>query len=368
MKIKKYTFKSPLKNKVAIFDGCGEEILSKAVLKDIGYSVIYNRGEKVYLHPKIIIIMMYLIVRGRTGLRLKLAYWISCLIVIKPSYVITFIDNYPPFYELAKYYNSAQFFAIQNGIRLIPCIQGLDGPVTLFSYGKNEKDIFQQLNMKDIYVAPVGSIKASYAMEIFKQNKMKYDICIVSDFCQSTDRRLDMPIWYEIAKTVYENLSHYLKDKPHLTCVIAGRGGKQSDYEKVFFQKYFDLKSNQFTYIKNNFLSTYQNILSSHVTVVAISSIGREALSMNRKVLYCNHLMDKTCVTTPVKGQTQISFDELIINGLDKETFKNRMDELLKIPVEKYLENTRKQRHYLNAYTPEKPSHQLVREAIMYCF
>lgn len=33
------------------------------------------------------------------------------------------------------------------------------------------------------------------------------------------------------------------------------------------------------------------------------------------------------------------------------------MDELLKMPLEKYLE-MQKQRHCLNAYTPEKPSHQ----------
>ena len=179
-----------LKNyKFIIFDDIGSEVLTKILPKKNSF-ILETRAENfktIYLSPKIIFFLLINIFQRS----LKINYLIILIKLIKPSKIVTIIDNYDEFYAVYNFLRSSniKFYAFQNAYRhesyLKRILLNTNYKGHYFSFGQYEiNSIRKNIKIKPM-LKDVGSLRAAIAKEyLFKKYgfiKKKYDICLISE-------------------------------------------------------------------------------------------------------------------------------------------------------------------------------------------
>jgi surface carbohydrate biosynthesis protein len=363
-----FAFSPFVKSPVVIFDKAGSEVLDKCVLSGISHFVLCSRRELFYLHPFVLLVFFKNVLRQfnepfSLG-KLHRIYLLSCIEILEPKIVLTFVDNSFDFQWVARNYRKCKFYAVQNGIRLsYNLTKWLPPPPhpaskiylpNFLCFGNFEKDMYNYYGHEVDHFHPVGSLRGGYYLNVLRSRSInqRFDICLISEWEHGLQ---DNPIFQEIGEgiAITDNyLLRYAKIRDVKICIATrSADNRELDYFlKVFGERAVIIKNNRET------MSTYQAIDESNVSVTAFSTAGVEAFGWGKKVLFCNFT-----------GHKNYSFPVPDICSIDKPNFESfcmKMDFLLSMDQSKFKVATGKSAKYMLNYDPNIPPHLYLQNII----
>lgn len=319
---KQFNFRDPLQVDILIFDETNNQILRKAINKNYSVGIFYQQkpssifiGIKVFIN--FILNLGYLQIKWIRNQsfqcrekimvsiwkNFRLIYYKSCIDVIKPKAVVTFIDNSPYFGWLSRNCKDCPFIGIQNGRRL-SYIRNKDYNVQhLFSYGEQEKNYFSKIGYHVDNFYPAGSLVASLHFDPKLQlQKEIYDLLIVSCWRGNIGFNQDVKDSMKSMRIMDHLLAQYVKSRNIKAAVILrcerdSRDWIMPDIKEKFEIDYFkNIYGDSLDIIETNFSNVahkdYRNIFplmqKSKVITSWLSSALLEAFGIGKKVLYCN--------------------------------------------------------------------------------
>ena len=365
---KKVKLNPPQKNDVIIFDVCGSDFLSRFVLDGIGHTVLPVRHEEHYFTLKLAILFIKnffskFICRADCR-NIFLIYLLSCVEYIQPKIVITFIDNNYLFHTISNVYNDADFYAIQNGLRMRHARNHSDvssrcGSTfkikNLLCFGEHERELYQRYGHSIAKIHPVGSLKGSYfKTQLARKDEIQtFDLCIISQWrkqvmlegCHSNFKKAIDIMNTFILKFIVETKISF--------CVATCLNEKEEReyYKNIFGEKSFLVDFNRAG------MSTYFAIDKSKVAVTFCSTVGYEAFGWGKKVLFCN-FSDDNLYDFPIEGLWSVFKD-------DYKEFKNKLTCLLETPERDYRQTAEKAASYVMNYNFSYPVHSYLRDIIL---
>lgn len=284
---------------------------------------------------------------------------------VKPSIVLTFIDNSSTFHQLDANNKDdrIKFIAIQNGARKF------NGPIELvkkstpdpktvyhsnfFCFGEYDVDLYQKhgASVKNFY--PCGSLIDSYSRSLTYDNTIKTsDIyLVVNDWSQAP---YESP-WGPFRQD-YELLLKHLKKfqrRNGQTIVVNYRnviGSDEYEYEVKWFHKYLGTNVH---YVDRNGKDFQSYSIADHAKVVVgmHSTLLREFFGRGNKVLECNY--------------GDLHFDVLVegmwqLKEKGYEIFEKRLLDLLVMGADDYKTLCGKYPSYFIGYDEAQPTHAVI--------
>jgi len=356
----KILFNKPQPHKVVIFD-CESSRHIESVLHKFDYTILSTRAhkiKKIYITKKII----KFIVKNFFKRSLKQNYLIILVEETNPKVVITHIDNSTDFYILSKYfYKRIKFIAVQRSNRETKWLKPPECKKIFIPeylcFSNYDKYIYK-LKKTDVKIFhTTGSMMASLAYKYAKDKKIKinpeqYDICLVGE-AQPPRKYGDgnhlEKLPYAVG-TLAEYTHRFCKKHNLKLTFPAETYKKNKDYQiaKNFYKGY--LKNYNFKYIpQTHNYSSYMNVMRSKVVVGVTSTLLRESLSFNKKVLCCNftgHTYD--IFELPIKKN-------FILRKSSYDLFEKKLLKILLLSKKKYLNQIGKNKNYIMP-----PSYQTV--------
>ncbi|MCH8012542.1 MAG: hypothetical protein IIA61_11435 [Candidatus Marinimicrobia bacterium] len=289
-------------------------------------------------------------------------YRLATLEYINPKVVITYIDNSELFHWLSRNCNGSEFFAIQNGNRTnweLERVSKNDYYLKhFFCFGNYDVDRFKAFNLKIDDFYPIGSLKGGIILsEAAKHiNNNKYDICFISSGTLETKSKEFNRDYYLSYELLITYLAKFIEEFD-LSISVALRFDKKyfpglSKLEKEHFDCKFSKKADL---IEMNRLSTYFNALDSSVLIGSGTSVLAECFGFGKKILYCDFSERKIYNN----HDSMVLFTEP-----NYDSFKNRLNELINEPYDKYCERTRDYRSYVMNYNMDCLPHVFIRKKI----
>ena len=333
------------KKKVVIFD-CVNTSDLVSILNHNEIFIMSSRIDKIdtiYLNWNIILFMLKNFFKKR---RMKLNYFIALIKEVKPDLVITTVDNSVEFSLLSKYFfGKIKFLAIQFATRNDVYKNEKGNNKNLFfsnliCFSQFDLDLLKanSITVKNHIIA--GSFKSSYFQNFYHklENKKKYDICYVSKQMHKKEYNDREKILNNQIKNL-EYLSRYALNKD-IKIIIQAKSEKNSAeinfYNKIFFKnnnvEIFWRKS------ETDYLTSYHNISSSEVVIGTPSTLLREAMTYNAKVL-CSEYYPFDRDAHPFAGYNYMG-------EFSYEQFKEKIDHLLQISSEEYFKKTKYSKNY----------------------
>jgi hypothetical protein len=373
--VPKVTFNAPKANKIVILDAEGSEIIGRMVLKNVDYEVLPSRGEVVFITWSILILMLKnlrhidwieSIRKGKIFGRLYLVNLLSCLHIINPSVVATFIDNTSIFHWLSIHYKKAKFIAIQNGTRNnynvseehLPRRPEFGSIITIphyYCFGQYEIDLFKKYHhhIKNYYA--IGSLRGGYYLgELYTEmfNDL-FDVCLVSDWIPAGLQYLYFQSMREATTTIARYLGEYQSQKKIKLCVAMRSNDSE---EREYYQEIFGRDVYLMSFDGPN-MSTYRAMNSSTVIVNCFCTAVLEALGWGKKVLFCNYMGD---------DEFDLPGDGIcLLKEKSYNAFEQRLDDLLRIDPKEYAKIIIEWQKYHMNFSPERLPHHVIRKAIL---
>ena len=336
--------KLALKKKVIIFD-C---VNTSDLISILNYNEIFimssriERINTVYLSWNIILFMFKNIFKRRV----KLNYFIALIEETKPDLVITTVDNSVEFSLLSKYFfGKIKFLAIQFATR---------NDVYKNEKGNNKKLFFSNLicfsqfdldllkangiTVKNHFFA--GSFKNSFFQNFSHkfEDKKRYDICYVTKQMHPKGYSNYKEILANQIKNM-EYLARYVLNKD-IKLLIQSKREKNSLELNLYNQIFFKNNNVEISWRKSetDYLNSYRIISSSKIVIGTPSTLLREAMTYNAKVLCCEYLSFD-------KGSHPFS-DYNYLEKSSYEQFKEKIDQLFQISVEEYFKKIKYSKDY----------------------
>ena len=333
---KKKLFLLPQNVDVIIFDNHGSQFLKKCLI-NLRVVVLKNRIDEIdsiYLNFKILISIL----KNFFQEKIKIIYFSEIIKILNPRFIITFTDNSFEFFKIKKFLGTKyKFYAVQNADRIYN--KELINKMQLdkyFTLSPHEKKILKRKKVKVGQIVPAGSLKCSLALKNFKSSnsKKKYDICLISE-PRNVSSKHDIHVKEKTLLLAKFTLKFCQKYK--LKLIISGESKKNSPLGKLERKFYEDLPSCFFSNLdqsRNSEYSSYFNIFRSKVTIGIKSTMLREALGSNNKVLICSFSKFKDDII-PIKSL--INFDKA-----DYKFFEKRLLKILKLSEKTYFKKFKK--------------------------
>ena len=356
----KFFFSDPKKNNLLIFDNTSIKDFEN-VLKNKKYFVLKTRYEQmteIFISLKIIFYMIKYINRN-----IFISYFIAVIKTTNTKVVLTTVDNCYRFHKIAKILinDNINFIAVQNAARydfkkndllfsrnltkfnpndqfLVP---------NYYCFGDEEEKDCRRLNINVTKFYKHGSLRLSNYLEYFKKNKISieknyYDISILSEANTGLDALWSQEGINEKFSILPKLIIKYcIKHKLKFLFITKREVGGYQTQEMNFYKKYLSI--NEYDYLlknamqvdKKNFTS-YQAIHRSNLVVGSISTMLRDKLALQGKILACN-FTDFEFYDFPQKG---ICF----MKKPSYEEFEERVSNILKMKIDEYFarcDNTR---------------------------
>lgn len=295
-------FKEPETSRMVIMDPDYSRDIVKN-LREFNPFLLFNRTEqikKIYLSKKII----FFILKNFFKRSLKINYLLKLILLVNPKILITRIDTSSDFHILSKIlYKDIKCISLQQGLRFIynnklkHMLNEFGEKKELFNnnfknyfipeffvFSKSDEVDFKlsKIKVKNFYI--VGSIKASAALNYFKLNNidtsLKYDFCLISD-----------PDNFSITGHIASFLHDYCKEK-NFKYVIAANSDLKDKKELQFFKQFVGTRKINIKKNNINKYSSYQMVLKSKIIIGQYSTLLKEALSYEKKVISINGLFN----------------------------------------------------------------------------
>lgn len=341
----KIVWRLPVKSELVIYDQVGSNELNEILQLENQYTVLPVRRELIYLNPKLVFKAIYFLALYRFGLRLS--YDLAFVSIVKPKLLITLIDNNYNFHRLSKYYK-ASFMCIQNGFRSHNCASSFKEFPTLFCFGQRDIDLYKQNNVVLNRTFPIGSIRSSYFFNKIvplMEKRDLFDICYISEYLPGMERNNyhvpfeSLQLLYEWTFTTLKYLNDYSKAF-QLKVVVAGRQKANDNQGEIEFYKKHLGENVEVIPSDKSYLNSYRLCFSSRVVLCYCSTLGFEALSWGKKVLFFPHPKEKNLIVDHAESlffKTQ--------QGTYQE-FKSKLDILFAVPIEEYCQMTSADKEY----------------------
>lgn len=375
-------FVLPKKVDLIIFDKSSIADFKKYLLKDEDCFILKTRYEdidEIFLSPKIIlkfIINFYKIYKE--DFLIQDLYFFSLIQVINPKIVLTFTDNSFQFSKIcrANENKKIKFIALQNGNRLQWHEQSFIFENKLISqnlnevffiphllcFGEHEKNDAIKFNLNIKKFSFVGSLRLANFLNDVKLNKTKinynkYDICLISDFGTFLNKyqNIEMDKITNAGQGIIKLFKYTINfaRENDLKLVIAFKGNprkKESQKEQNWYKE--NLTKEEYYYVSNHVepheeYSSYKNSFESKIVVAITSTLLRENIACENKILSCN-LTKNNLYDFPIKGICSIS-------NCDYNQFSDRITSILRMEKNDYFSKIDKDKNYLCHYdNPEK--------------
>jgi surface carbohydrate biosynthesis protein len=349
----KFFFKNPKSVDIIIFDETNSHILEKIINQKYTFSIYKQRPAIFYVTLKVllkfIINLKFLINHkleksskkkffSRILRTLNLIYIKSCIELIKPRAVITYIDNSSNFFWLSKHCKICPFIAFQNGMRLRYVKDDTKDFYLqhFFCWGENMVNLFKDYKYKVNNFYPVGSLAANIHFNFEKKNidQFKYDLLIVSTWRGNIGWTKDVVDTMNSMKIMDKLLSKYISKKKIKAGIVLRSEinsshfvmdglGNEIDYYKEIYKDSAEI-------IKNNFKDRiiYKKIQNSNVIVSCLSSALLEAYGLGKKIMYFNFTKN---------NKYHCDLDRQIVSTLDDwNSFESLMDGIFAIRSKDY--------------------------------
>ena len=363
-------FGCPVKSDIVIYDEWHSDKIVKYILQGDDHFIYRKHPEEIMVCPIAMLIFfksislfdISMIECRKDKLRaffsqLLFCYRVAILKVVAPKVIITMIDNAYDFHELAKKYDSAEFFAIQNALRVNYDLKKNKKFYIphYFTFGEYTKNVMIKYNHNIVNYYPVGSFRLGIADKFFKDKQhYKYDIGIVSQYRGKQNIVSDDESILERSSSMdkmHSFLSNYISDTGRSAAMIMVT---DSDCEVNYYNKYYDGKID---YLFNNRekLSSFNELTQCEVVVAFFSSLSIEALGVGRKVLRID-LTD---------GDNWNEYDnKILLKTKSYNDVKDRLESLLQEPYYDYNKRIESYSKYLMDYNPDLPPHEYIRNKI----
>lgn len=271
------------KKKFVIFDFVNLRFLYKYINKD-EIEVVYTRGEKINIY-----ILIKTLFSGFSSKK----YFENYINAIEPEFCITFSDNSKIFYEL-ELKKRIKKIAIQNtwrnpqddsflSIKKEPNKKLNCEYLLVFNeeIGKKYSDII------DSKILTVGSFKSNFTF-LKKNEKSKYDLLYISSYNDRNKlvNNTDMTVgaYHRHQPDLLKGINSYATSYDKNLFVY---GKKEEPSEVINEDKYFrELLFDNYTYLKNDRLKSLEIIDDSNIILTINSTLGYEALSRGKKVIF----------------------------------------------------------------------------------
>lgn len=330
----KWSFRPLEKNKIVIL---GYDDHFKQIYLKKKYSLIpINIHDLNKIHFSIEIFKNFLKFKFKHKLSLKMSYIAALIKLINPRKIVSFNDNYEEFHLLSKifYSKDIEIIAIQNAVRFIE-EKFYDCKFHKFlTFGEFEKEIYKkEIKKKNIdQIIPIGSYKCQLAEEYFKKANLtiakKFDICLISE----PDLR-DLEDYQRAIGLLADFAIQYCK-KNQKTLIFSGKSDlnnlNDQEAEKQFYRINSETKNLKIKFQDKSKFESYQNIAESKVVISTSSSMLREAMHFNTKVLACRFI-EGDDYFLPTK---EINY----ISKCSYEDFEKKLNTILNMSYSKYLE------------------------------
>lgn len=402
----KISFRQPKAAAVVNLDGrtvgsCLDQIL----LSEISHnSLDFRSGQAVcifYFSPSIFfraIQYLWSLWRTRTTHKLSLngmfrvAYYIACLHVIRPRVVIDFVHN-PDVIHFAKHYPAAQYFCIQNGYCCDPLDHKMDDGqiqngqfqyllaamkpiratnIHIFCFGEKDVDLFIQLGLGEdqtgIRYHACGPLKADFYLNEHLKGVLpreEFDICYSSqvsgdfinsptDFCRTLMRSNEL---------IVEYLRQYNMGRG-LRIAIAMRSVNYA-VEEQFFRTRLGAEKGFFYGSRKNDFSSYSLMARSRVVVGLNSTMGFDAIGWGKKALFAPFHLQSVYRMSSQRYKSDADMWKWFVSGFTYEEFETKLDQLLAISQEQYIQEMQGRAHALSSYGRKLPAHTYIRQMIL---
>jgi len=365
----KFFFQDPKHSELVIFDSENTESVEK-ILPNKNYIIISTRIEqinKIYVSKKII----FYIIKNFFKCSLKQNYLTALIKIIAPKIVVTHISDSRDFHIVSKTLNNKiKFIAIQTyaPTAINTMFPGKDKKnffiPKLFCYGKFDELFYKKKKVNIGSFEAVGSIKSSLAYEYTQSEKLKinpnkYDICLIAETidCFNKTDHPQVKNLHDCYGLVAE-FTHRLCRKHNLNMVFSAKASKDTAgaRSEIYFYKHY-LKNYNFEIIQSptketQKYSSYINIMQSKLTIALWSTMLREAISFEKKILSFN-TTEHPDVMFPGPS---IKFPQESICILTKpsyELFEERVLRILSMTNEEYFSQLGKEKSFLMVPTVE---------------
>jgi surface carbohydrate biosynthesis protein len=353
-----FVFRSPPKKKdIVIFDNESVDLLLP-LCKDYDYFILKNRHyqiDKIYISPKIVLY----VIKNFFKTNLSTIYLSAIIEQINPKLVITIIDNSSYFSNVAKIlHKKFKFLAIQGAARYdIKQLSKKFFIPEFCCFGEYEKDLYNEygsiVNKFNYY----GSLKQSYYIKS-GQNidlEQKYDIALLSEACPGWSKQF--PSFEEsVGKIAF--LTIKLAKKHNLKLIFVGKRSQNSSLYQREINFYKNYISDEF-YItprsKEKF-SSYISTQKSNLVIGMVSTLLRENLGANKKILSCNFTSDQRH-DFPVNGICNLKSD-------NSDNFEKTVLKILKFSEKEYFNNISKNKNYVMEYNSNNHAYNLIKNRI----
>lgn len=316
----KFNFFSPKNSKIIIFDDLSLEVLEKLISGKKFFTIAtrLHNFKEIYISFKVILY----IVKNLFKYSLKINYICALISIIKPSKIITIIDNSEEFHIVSNIFKDKgiDFYAFQNAYRhenyLIQILLSHNYSGHYFTFSDYEMNCIKKsaptLMTKS---RSFGSLRIEIAKEYLKkknlvhEGKKMYDICLISEatfqigsgtFFKTTliDAGATKKSDYVIGYKKITKLARYLIDfcdKHQKKLLILGRaqiGSNASNLEKIYYKSNLKDKCFKINFFDKSKYENIQHLLQSDLVVGTHSTLLRESFGLNKKVLVCDWMKE----------------------------------------------------------------------------
>jgi len=364
----KFFFQDPKHIELVIFDSVTTASVEK-ILPNKNYVIISTRIEhinKIYVSKKII----FYIIKNFFKCSLKQNYLTALIKIIAPKIVVTHISDSRDFHIVSKTLNNKiKFIAIQTytPTAINTMFPGKDKKnffiPKLFCYGKFDELFYKKKKVNIGSFEAVGSIQSSLSYEYTQSEKLKinpnkYDICLISEnmLCLNKSDHPQVKNLPDCYGLVAE-FTHRLCRKHNLNMVLPGKHAKDTAgaRREIYFYKHY-LKNYNFEILhspkETRSYSSYINIMQSKLTIALWSTILREAISFEKKILSFN-TTGHPDVMFPGPGITFPQESICILTKPSYELFEERVLRILSMTNEEYFSQLGKEKSFLMVPTVE---------------
>ena len=362
--LRRLKFSIPKHSDFIIFDEAHSQYLLKIINKRHSVYIIKQRPPYYFINfsligmfitslPKLSLVKIYNHPRGiLVGVfsEVRLIYYRSLILLIKPKAVITYIDNNVIFNELSQSLKKIPFIGIQNGVRLVHEKARNYHVQHLFSFGNNESSYFKNIGYKAENFYPCGSFIASQHLR-YKEEPLnnKYDILIASCWRGNIGYPIDQVDSMNSMREMDTLISKYIK-KNNIKAAVALRNERDGVHwfvpeigrnEEEYFH---DIYGNSVDLIDVDFKSRniYSLINKSSLIVSGFStSVLLEAYGFQKKIMYYNFTN---------KDIYHSIFDDSIVSSNSVfESFSKELDKLIQIKQSDYVDkHSFNMKHYMS--------------------
>jgi surface carbohydrate biosynthesis protein len=282
-----WSLKIPKNSKILILNQMSEG--QQSVFRDLDTSNFYLDGTEINIYC--LIKSVFTKSFWHDPIITYLKTYISC---VEPLLVITFTDNFHPFYKLSSVIGSTKTMVIQNGMRgafldVFDVIEAhSDFRVDhMCVFGKDIGDLYARYIKCDVHV--VGSTRNNFYPILTK--KTNIDVLYLSQFIgkpHSSDvlgvihgEVITFADYLKFDEQVLRLVRLWCKHK-NKKITILPRGFEISQDEREYFASHLADSDWNFV-IKKDERTTYQTIDSANIVVAVDSTLGYEALARGAK-------------------------------------------------------------------------------------